>query len=119
MINKETLNEMAKTLNGMPVLGCLEGSSAAQAGVRYGDILLSVNGQRVHDATGYVEAKALSKDGMDIVLFRDGKEMSLRVDYDKEAGPVNPMSLVTQLAGMNLINTDPTTAPKPDKHGNN
>ena len=46
MIAKRTLFELAKTLDGLPVLGCLAGSPAALAGVRYGDILLSVNGQR-------------------------------------------------------------------------
>src|SRR4051794_31869054 len=44
MMQRKQLEEIAATVKGVPVWGCLPGSTAAEAGVRYGDIVLAVNG---------------------------------------------------------------------------
>ena len=46
MLPRKSLFALAKALEGLPVLGALEGTPAARAGVRYGDVLLEVNGVR-------------------------------------------------------------------------
>ncbi|MBN9167733.1 MAG: PDZ domain-containing protein, partial [Myxococcales bacterium] len=81
MIGRKSLFALAKALEGLPVLGTLEGTPAARAGVRYGDILISVNGRRTRTMEDYVEAKSLREDGMEIVVFRAGAErVGERVD---------------------------------------
>jgi C-terminal processing protease CtpA/Prc len=106
MIAKSTLFELAKTLDGMPVLGCLPGTPAARAGVRYGDILLSVNGQRTRNFGDYIEAKALRKDGMAIVLFRQGEETPLEFEYLANRTDMEPFALLAELIAMRVIPSD-------------
>lgn len=67
---------------GMPVLGCIDGSAAAVAGVRVGDRLLEVNGLPVSDARSYIEARALEPDMMHVVLLRDGKVVKLTLHFE-------------------------------------
>lgn len=67
---------------GMPVLGCIDGSAAAIAGVRRGDRLLEVNGIRVHDASSYIMARSLDPDMMHIVLRRDGQLVKLTLHFE-------------------------------------
>jgi len=81
MISRKQLEEIANTVQGVPVFGCLPKSSAAEAGVRYGDIVLSVNGVRTRDIDDYVAARALRADGFELRLFRDGHELTLYVEF--------------------------------------
>jgi len=106
MIAKSMLFQLAKTLDGMPVLGCLPGTPAALAGVRYGDILLSVNGQRTRNFGDYVEAKSLRKDGMTVVLFRQGEEKPIEFEYQASRPDVDPFALLAELASMRVLATD-------------
>ncbi len=106
MIAKATLFQLAKALDGLPVLGCLEGTPAALAGVRYGDVLLSVNGHRTRSFADYLEAKALRKDGMQIVVFRQGEEQPVEFEYVANRGPVDPIALLAELASMRVLPGD-------------
>ena len=85
MIGRKSLFALAKALEGLPVLGTLEGTPAARAGVRYGDILISVNGRRTRTMEDDVEAKSLREDGMEIVVFRAGAERVAELVYDETA----------------------------------
>ena len=49
MRRPETVQALAKALEGIPLLGCLPGSPSHDAGLRYGDVILEVNGRRVRD----------------------------------------------------------------------
>jgi len=100
MIAKSTLFELARALDGLAVLGCLQGTPAALAGVRYGDILLSVNGKKTRTMSDYVEAKALRADGMNIVVFRAGEETPLEFDYHPNAPRPDSASLIAELMSM-------------------
>ena len=64
MIPKRSVFALAKALDGIPVLGTLAGTPAAKAGIRYGDILLEVNGMRTLTVAYYIEAMALREDGL-------------------------------------------------------
>jgi len=106
MIAKSTLFQLAKTLDGMAVLGCLPGTPAARAGVRYGDVLLSVNGQRTRTFGEYIEAKSLRKDGMTVVLFRQGQETPIELEYLANRPDVDPFALLAELAAMRIVPND-------------
>lgn len=82
MIKREQLHELAKTLEGIPVWGCLPGSTSDKAGIKYGDIILSVNGVKTPDAEAYAEAKELRPDGMSLEIFRDGNTHTIEVLFD-------------------------------------
>lgn len=85
MIPKRSLGKLAATLGGMPVLSTLPSSPAARAGIRYGDIVLSVNGRPTPTVDDYVQATMIRRDGMTLVLFRDGVEHELELLYDRDA----------------------------------
>ncbi len=106
MITKTSLFALAKALEGIPVLGSLSGTPAARAGIRYGDILLSVNGMRTKTVLDYVEAKALRTDGMDIVIFRTGTEKVERLVYDEpSAAPPDPAAILAELVTLRIAGT--------------
>jgi S1-C subfamily serine protease len=81
MMSRKQLQEIAQAVSGVPVLGCLPGSTAAEAGVRYGDIVLSVNGVPTPTIDEYLEARKLRSDGFDLRLFRGGEEIIVFVAF--------------------------------------
>lgn len=103
MIAKSQLFQLAKALDGLPVLGCLQGTPAALAGVRYGDILLSVNGRRTRSFGDYIEAKALRSDGMTVVIFRAGEEQPIELEYNSNRAPIDPAELLGELVAMRAL----------------
>lgn len=93
MMSRQQLEHIAETVGGVPVLGCLPGSTAAEAGVRYGDIVVSVNGVATPSIDEYLEARKLRSDGFDLVLFRDGRHLSLFVPFRPPADPLAALAL--------------------------
>ena len=81
MISRKQLEEIAATVQGIPVWGCLPGSTAAEAGVRYGDIVLGVNGVPTPGIDEYLAARALRVDGIELRLFRAGEEFNVFVEF--------------------------------------
>ncbi len=81
MIPRKQLEEIAATVQGVPVWGCLKGSPSAEAGVRYGDILLVVNGMRTPSIDDYLAARKLRTDGVELLILRDGREMTLYLEF--------------------------------------
>lgn len=67
---------------GMPVLGCIDGSAAAIAGIRVGDRLIEVNGVPVSDARSYIEARELESDLMHVVLRRNETILKLTLHFE-------------------------------------
>lgn len=102
MIAKAALVALAKALEGIPVLGTLGGTPAARAGIVYGDVLLEVNGRRTRTVVDYIEAKALRDDGMDVVVFRSGKEHRESLVYDARAPDVDPTALLAELMTLRI-----------------
>lgn len=103
MIARSALFALAKALEGLPVLGALEGTPAARAGVRYGDVLLSVNGVRTKTVMDYVEAKNRRVDGMNIVVFRSGEERITELVYDAPGSPADPAKLLAELVALRIM----------------
>jgi S1-C subfamily serine protease len=93
MMSRKQLEEIAETVRGVPVWGCLPGSTAAEAGVRYGDIVLSVNGMDTPTIVEYLEARKLRSDGFDLKLFRDGHELLVFVPFRPPSDPMAALAL--------------------------
>ena len=81
MMSRKQLEEIAAVVQGIPVWGCLPGSTAAEAGVRYGDIVLRVNGMPTPSIDDYLTARKLRSDGFDLRLFRAGAEIDVYVAF--------------------------------------
>jgi S1-C subfamily serine protease len=113
MLSRSQLNQLAETLQGIPVWGCLPGSQAQRAGVRYGDVLLSVNGVPTPDVGEYVRARALRKDGVQLVIFRDGAELSLELTLHAEAREPTRAELEAVAAEIVAARMLPTERPPP------
>ena len=84
MLSRTQLNKLAESLQGIAVWGCLPGSRAQRMGLRYGDVLLSVNGVRTSGMDDYLQARELRSDVVELVVFRDGSELSVSIELDPE-----------------------------------
>ena len=60
---KANLNITIDTLNGIYVTKTREGSLAYEAGIRNGDIVLSINGIVINDFNDYLEALYYNEEG--------------------------------------------------------
>lgn len=105
MIPKKSVFALAKALEGLPVLGALQGSPADRAGIRYGDVLISVNKMRTKTASDYIEAKGLRDGAMEVVIFRAGLESMIELRYD-ERGEADPAAILAELVTLRIAPTD-------------
>lgn len=110
MINKSKLTDLAVALSGLPVYGCLPGSPADQAGIRYGDVLLSVDGHATPSWDAYVAARQHSGKSIVLRLFRDGREFDVEL-------VLNGGRVVTAdtLAGLGLFSNGAPYAEEPPR----
>lgn len=102
MIAKRSVFALAKALEGIPILGALSNSPASRAGLRYGDILLVVNGVRTRNVGEYLEAKGLRQDGMHVVVFRSGSEEVRELTFEAGGNPPDPASILAELVTLRL-----------------
>ncbi|MEY4580370.1 MAG: hypothetical protein RL701_5073 [Pseudomonadota bacterium] len=79
MLSPTDLARLATALGGLPILGCLNGSPAADAGIRYGDILLSVDGKPTTSWDDFLAARKVSTDHMLARVFRQGVEFDISI----------------------------------------
>jgi S1-C subfamily serine protease len=85
MKSRKEVDALALALGGMPVWGVLKDSVAARAGIRYGDIVLEVNGMKTPDASAFVSARGLREDGATISYHRDGSTHVAELTFDSDA----------------------------------
>ncbi len=105
MRSRVDLSRLAAALGGLPILGCLEGSSAAQAGVRYGDILLAVDGSPTETWDDFLRVRGKCRDRLVARIFRDGTE--LEVSIELRPSTRSPLELLAEVAGETLGGADP------------
>lgn len=112
MLDRNELNKLAAALGGLPVLFCRPGSPAELAGVRYGDIVLAVNGIKTPDWATFIEARGKSSTSMHLELFREGAHVELELALTTPT-PIDPPTLLAELIAENIV-------PLPrDKDGDN
>ena len=96
MLNPNDLSKLAGKLGGLPVLGCRPGSPAARAGIRYGDIVLAINGQPTPDWSAYLAARALRPDDMTVEVFRAGETVTHHLVLDRNA-QLDPWAVLAEV----------------------
>lgn len=96
-MKKQDLEKIAETLGGLLVLGCLPGSPTAEAGLRYGDILLSVNGKPVPDWLAYITVTRDRPSVHRLRIFRDGTEVEFTITLPEEPPAPATRALVRSL----------------------
>jgi S1-C subfamily serine protease len=85
MQHPEQLTQVAISLGGLPILGCASGSPAARAGLRYGDIVLALNGAPTPSWTTFFDASARADGQLRLRVFRHGRELELSLFLSRDA----------------------------------
>jgi S1-C subfamily serine protease len=76
MLPLSQLSHLATVLGGIPIPGCLAGSPAARAGIRYGDVLLAIDGSPTPSWSDFLEARRFSS-RVTVRVFRQGAELDI------------------------------------------
>jgi S1-C subfamily serine protease len=84
MKSRDEIGAIAEALGGMPVWGVLADSPAARVGLRYGDVVLEVNGVKTPSASDFVAARELRTDGAVVTFQRDGELRTVELKFDLE-----------------------------------
>lgn len=79
MKNPRELQTIANILGGVPILGVLPGSAAERAGLRYGDIVTSVNGAATTNFSEFLLAHDRSAGPLKLEVFRNGERISFEM----------------------------------------
>jgi predicted metalloprotease with PDZ domain len=79
MLPLSELSRLATVLGGIPIPGCLAGSPAARAGIRYGDVLLAIDGLPTPSWSDFLEARRMSS-RVTVRVFRQGAELEVVMD---------------------------------------
>ncbi len=100
--------------NGAFVSQVMPGSAADKAGIKAGDIIISINGNNVR-SFGELRAKVATMGAgkmVDLGIIRDGKEQNAKVTLmQAEAGEVKATTLHPALRGAQLGNTGANVQP--------
>lgn len=79
----DDLQAIAKILGGVPIWGVLPGSAAHRAGMRYGDIVVRVNGIETQNMTQFLKAQDSNRSRVDFEIVRQGVIVHLGVELDQ------------------------------------
>ena len=87
-IDKNIQEELKlNSMNGVYIYEVLNGSAAQEAGLRKGDVIIAIDGQRITDAASVQEKVNNYHPGetADVTYIRDGKENTARVTFHAAA----------------------------------
>lgn len=87
-------------MNGIPILGVLPSSPAAASGLRFGDVLLSVNDQAMSTVEDFLRARSEAKGKMELLVRRGGHLLHICLELGAwpHQDPLATMKQVSQLA---------------------
>lgn len=71
---------IAKILEGIPIWGVLPGSAADRAGLRYGDVVVRVNGTPTRSFIEFLAASDVRDGQLAFDVVRDGRQLELVVN---------------------------------------
>ncbi|MGC4089608.1 MAG: PDZ domain-containing protein [Polyangiaceae bacterium] len=77
MKSPREIQAIANIIGGVPILGVVPGSPAELSGLRYGDIVLSLNGVATQNFEQFLGAHDKSGGELAIEVFRDGMRIAL------------------------------------------
>jgi S1-C subfamily serine protease len=97
MLTPTELARLATALGGLPILGCLAGSPAEGAGIRYGDILLSLDGLPTSSWDEFLFARNQAGRSIAVRVFRQGQELD--VSLELRASDKTPEQVLQELRG--------------------
>ncbi|HKQ69892.1 MAG TPA: PDZ domain-containing protein [Polyangiaceae bacterium] len=81
LIRTSDFFKMARIYGGLPYLSSLPGSAAERAGLRWGDVVVAINGQPTPDVDSFVQARALREGGATVRFMRDGAELEVELTW--------------------------------------
>lgn len=84
VLGPSSLTRLATALGGLPILGCGQGSPAGAAGLRYGDIVLSLNGIPTASWSDFFQARWQSPGDVVVRVFRQGREFETPMALNPE-----------------------------------
>lgn len=83
--NLARIEKLAKVLGGIPVWEVFPDSAAAQAGVQFGDIIVSVNGFATPTFEDFLAAGEANLEDLEFEVFRNGRMVVLTTDAHADA----------------------------------
>lgn len=83
------LQATAEIMGGVPIWGVLPESPAARAGVRYGDIVLQVNGVETRTFREFLAAYDANQGRLELEVFRNGERLRMRLPLDAPISMLN------------------------------
>ena len=95
MLTPAELARLATALGGLPILGCLAGSPAEDAGMRYGDILLSLDGMPTSSWDEFLVARNQAGSRIVVRVFRQGQELDMSLEL--RASKKTPAQVLEEL----------------------
>jgi predicted metalloprotease with PDZ domain len=87
---RNNLERIAEIYGGIAIFSVDPGSATHRAGVRAGDVLVSVNGRRVRRLSEYATARGLRKDVLELVVVREGRTLTLWAGIHGVGAPPPP-----------------------------
>ncbi len=97
-------------MNGIAILGALPGSPAAEFGLKYGDVLLSVNGIAMSSVEDFLQARSGASGKMELIVRRGSHVMEITLDLEERRGKTtNPIEAMKSMEHLSLV---PPPAPQ-------